>query len=67
MSVVGFWICPLDYPALHLIVSHLREENLYERLEGGLLKNGLVLFNDNAYHNTRYMNSIPKFFIWFQG
>ena len=25
MSVVGFWICQLDYPALHLIVSHLRE------------------------------------------
>ena len=21
----GFWICQLDYPALHLIVSHLRE------------------------------------------
>jgi hypothetical protein len=45
----------LDYPALHLIVSHLREENLYERLEGGLLKNGLVLFSDNAYLNTHYM------------
>jgi hypothetical protein len=29
--------------------------SLYERLEGGLLKNGLVLFGDNAYPNTRYM------------
>ena len=29
--------------------------NLYERLEGGLLKSGLVLFGDNAYLNTRYM------------
>ncbi len=29
--------------------------NLYERLEGGLLKIGLVLFGDNAYLNTRYM------------
>ena len=29
--------------------------DLYERLEGGLLKNGLVLFGDNAYLNTRYM------------
>jgi hypothetical protein len=29
--------------------------NLYERLEGGLLKNGLVLFGDSAYLNTRYM------------
>jgi len=29
--------------------------NLYERLEGGLLKNGLVLFGNNAYLNTSYM------------
>ncbi len=29
--------------------------NLYERLEGNLLKKGLVLFGDNAYLNTRYM------------
>ena len=29
--------------------------DLYERLEGGLLKNGLVLYGDNAYINTRYM------------
>ena len=29
--------------------------DLYERLEGGLLKNGLVLFGDNAYLNMRYM------------
>ena len=28
---------------------------LYERLEGRLLKNGLVLHGDNAYINTRYM------------
>ena len=26
-----------------------------ERLEGGLLKNGLALFGDNAYLNTHYM------------
>jgi hypothetical protein len=29
--------------------------SLYERWEGGLLKNGLYLFGDNAYLNTRYM------------
>ncbi len=29
--------------------------DLYERLEDGLLKNGLVLYGDNAYINTRYM------------
>jgi hypothetical protein len=29
--------------------------NLYERLEGGLLKKGLVLFGNNAYLNTCYM------------
>jgi hypothetical protein len=29
--------------------------DLYERLEGGLLKNGLVLYGDNAFINTRYM------------
>ncbi len=29
--------------------------NLYERLEGGLLKKGLVLFGNNAFLNTRYM------------
>ena len=29
--------------------------NLYEKLEDGLLKNGLVLFGDNAYLNTHYM------------
>ena len=28
--------------------------NLYERLEGGLLKKELVLFDDNAYLNTSY-------------
>jgi hypothetical protein len=33
----------------------LEGSNLYERLEGGLLKNGLVLFGDNAYLNTRSM------------
>ncbi len=29
--------------------------SLYERLEKGLLKNGLVFFGDNAYLNTPYM------------
>jgi hypothetical protein len=29
--------------------------NLYERLEGGLLKKGLVLFGNNSYLNTHYM------------
>ena len=29
--------------------------DLYERLESGLLKNGLVLYGNNAYINTRYM------------
>ena len=31
--------------------------DLYERLEGWILKNGLVLFGDNAYINTRYMTT----------
>jgi hypothetical protein len=36
--------------------------NLYERLEGGLLMNGLVLFDDNAYLNTHYMATpFPNF------
>ena len=35
---------------------------MYERLEGGLLKNGLVLFDDNAYLNTHYMATpFPNF------
>jgi hypothetical protein len=29
--------------------------DLYQRLENGLLANGLVLFGDNAYLNTQYM------------
>jgi hypothetical protein len=29
--------------------------DLYSRLEGGLLKNGYVLFGDNAYLNSLYM------------
>jgi DDE superfamily endonuclease len=29
--------------------------SLYFRLESGLLKNGICLFGDNAYVNTRYM------------
>ncbi len=29
--------------------------DLYKRLEGGLLKNGLVLYGDNACINMRYM------------
>ncbi len=29
--------------------------DLFERLEGGLLKKGLVLFGNNAYLNTRYV------------
>jgi hypothetical protein len=35
--------------------------NLYERLEGGLLKKGLVLFSNNAYLKTCYMATpFPK-------
>ena len=35
---------------------------MYERLERGLLKNGLVLFDDNAYLNTHYMATpFPNF------
>ena len=35
---------------------------MYERLEGGLLKNSLVLFDDNAYLNTHYMATpFPNF------
>ena len=29
---------------------------LFERCEGGLMKNGKVLFDDNAYLNTEYTN-----------
>ena len=29
--------------------------DLYKRLEGRILKNGLVLYGDNAYINTRYV------------
>jgi hypothetical protein len=32
-----------------------KASNLYERLEGGLLKKGLVLFGNNAYLNMCYM------------
>jgi hypothetical protein len=32
-----------------------KASNLYERLEGGLLKKGLVLFGDNRYLNMHYM------------
>lgn len=29
--------------------------NLYQRCENGLMKDGLVLFGDNAYLNSQYM------------
>lgn len=31
------------------------KSDLYRRLEGGLLADGLVLYGDNAYVNTNYM------------
>ncbi len=35
--------------------------DIYERLEGGLLKNGRVLYGDNAYINMRYIATpFPK-------
>jgi hypothetical protein len=45
----------IGLPGASLDCIAFEGSDLYERLEGGLLKNGLVLYGDNAYINTRYM------------
>ena len=59
---------PIRLPGASSDCIAFEGSNLYERLEGGLLKNCLVLFDDNAYLNARYMATpFPNFFVWFQG
>jgi hypothetical protein len=55
MSVVRFLDFSIGLPGTSSDFISFEASNLYERLEGGLLKKGLVLFGDNAYLNTRYM------------
>ncbi len=46
----------IELPGASLDCIAFEGSCLYERLEGGFfLKNGLVLYGDNAYINTRYM------------
>ena len=45
----------IGLPGTSLDCIAFKESDLYERLEGGLLKKELVLFGDNAYFNTSYM------------
>jgi hypothetical protein len=45
----------IGLPGASLDCIGFEGSDLYERLEGGLLKNGLVMYGDNAYNNTRYM------------
>ncbi len=45
----------IGLPGASLECIAFEGSDLYERLEGGLLKNGLVLYGDNAYINMRYM------------
>jgi hypothetical protein len=48
----------IGLPGMSLDCIAFKGSGLYERLEGGLLKNkGLVLFGDNAYLNTSYMTT----------
>ena len=54
-SVVNFWIILNGLPGAFLDCIAFEGSDLYERLEGGILKNGLVLYGDNTYINTRYM------------
>ena len=43
----------IGLPGAYLDCIAFEGSDLYERLEGGLFKNGLVLNGDNAYINTR--------------
>ena len=45
----------IGLPGAFLDCISFEGSDLYERLEGVLLTNGLVLYGDNAYINTRYM------------
>jgi hypothetical protein len=45
----------IGLPGASLDCIAFEGSDLYKRLEGGLLKNGLVLYADNAYINKRYM------------
>ncbi len=58
VSDVRGWILDLSIglPGASSDCIAFEASNLYERLEGGLLKRGLVLFGNNAYlNNTHYM------------
>jgi hypothetical protein len=44
----------IELPGASLDCIAFELSDLYARLEGELLKNGLVLYGDNAYINTRY-------------
>jgi hypothetical protein len=48
----------LDYPVLYMTVLHLREAIGMRNWRGGLLKNGLVLFGNNAYLNMHCMATV---------
>jgi hypothetical protein len=60
VSDVRGWILDLliGLPGASSDCIAFEASNLYERLEGGLLKKGLVLFGDNAHLNTRYMATL---------
>jgi hypothetical protein len=45
----------IAYGNLSLDCLAFKRSELFERCENGLMKNGLVLFGDNAYLNTEYM------------
>jgi hypothetical protein len=57
VSDVRDWILDLliGLPTVSSDCIAFEARNLYARLEGGLLKKGLVLFGDNAYLNMHYM------------
>ncbi len=48
-------VMSIDYGGTSSDCLAIEASDLYRRLENGLLANGLVLFGDNAYLNTKYM------------
>jgi hypothetical protein len=57
ISDVRGWILDLliGLPGASSDCITFEASDLYERLEGGLLKKGVVQFGDKVYLNTRYM------------
>jgi hypothetical protein len=55
MSVVKFLVLSIGLSSASSDCIAFEASNLYERLEGGLLEKGLVLFGNNADLNMRYM------------